>query len=1857
MTRKTFLILFLLVITSLNSFAMPDSHTPDFAFPKQVSENAQKDLQIAIKSGNSNGIIRALLDFSTAQYLIDSNNLHSTISTIEDVALSEKDPCTKSLLFTLLSDIYRKIYLNDKYKYDNRSNPRFPLPDDYHTWDGQQFKDKIISLCDSALSSPDALQATKLSEYKDVISIDDMTIIYYPSLYDFIARHIINTLTELDHSSVVFPRSWLCNYDIYQHIKFNHSSPIVEKILTIYQDLLAFNSNKPAPFIDCDINRIIFIKTNIHDYNDDAEGTAIDLLKALYKKYADNEYADNILTSIFELNISSLSDSKWLYYNCRAHKVKFPNCPEHNNLSYIIDQLSANTVTISTPRIIVPKDTFEVTITNDNARKFWIKIYKITQNYYNEESISLNATNSVLYKEIPFKSDSIVPFTEKTSIKIAFDEPGLYAFVPYLENSNNKERYYATRCTELGLQMSSYAPNGWAMVINPKTGAPVQDADIYICPNNNMSILEKKIGTSDASGLLSISNPDNRIVATKDGNISTSIYSSYHQLTRSTEIEGNIFTDLAIYHPGDIVNWSAILYSVGKDKRSPLRNSDVTITLFDANWTKLSTLSLSTDKWGRINSSFTLPKDGLTGNFIISISLSNNSQHVCSRYFTVSDYKLPTYFIETDELTKNPQTGDITLKGKAQSYAGVNLSNINISIDLGVKARYFWFGGSSTSFYSTSITTDSDGNFAIIFPAKLLDTAPIPNGIFCAELTATSASGETQSTTKLFTMGPAYNISAYLDNNIDAAQPLKLDISITDLDDKIVNDTIVYAIKHDDTIIKQGRFYSTNPVIDLSDIPSGKYDFEFSLTNDSAEPKTIHDICLYRKSDKLPPVNAPLWVPETDFTTSNGRCSILYGTSASISHVFYTIWSSDGIISQGWLSRKPGLHHFDIELPAGKNIVNVTLAATNDYRHSQYEISITRENSIPKLNFTAESFRDKIIPATTETWTFKTTNHQNEGESAAVLMRMYSKALDALETNNWQFHPIMPWSPSFQISQTNFNAKRRIYVSLPIKGNYDYRIITRPKFLLNIPIAELELEESSIAYSISMVPLGADGVSVRTAHEKSLKKAEFGSIDNGSEAEQQSEQQSFSYRSSEVPLAFFEPKLETDSTGNLSFSFTVPNANTTWAFNAFAYNEQLLTNALNFDVIANKPIMVQPNLPRFLRWGDKADIKASVFNNTDSIQEVNTTVEIFDHISGKIVKQIEYCDTIVAGGSAVITTTIDAPDNASMLGYRIKSSIDAFADGEQSLIAILPSSTPVVETTPFYLGSSENKFSTQLPEMPNDSRVTLEFCENPTWYCVTALPGLRAENGQTSLSAMVAIFSAAVAEGIIRNNPSIASALHQWAHSDKSDSTLTSMLERNQDLKIILLNASPWVLDASSDTERMTRLSLLFDKKEISNTYTTNINKLAKLVRGNGGWGWIDSSSEISEWCTLNILSMYGQLKQLGYAPNEDKLSKMIEVAVKAIDDSYARKYAKYPDADYSAYVIARDFYPEIKQSTAAKRVTTATVQRLISDWKHQDVANKAISALILNNNGYHSTAKQILNSLREFAQTSKAQGMWWPSLNSMSDWSMSNVGATSIILDAFHAIEPSCKEIDLIRQWIILQKEAKNWGTSVTTCEVIASILNSGSTWHNAAHGVEVTINGQPVVPSKVEQVTGYFRNDISSMNPSKAVLSVYKTSQTPSWGAVYCQYNDIMSDVKAQSCDAISIEKRILKQVNTPNGVAWEIANTIEIGDKVKVELIVKSTRDMDYVAIIDDRAACFEPVEQLPTPIFAEGIYFYRENRDDATNMFVTHLPKGTYVLTYELFANNSGSFMSGIASVQSQYAPALSAHSAGNIIIVK
>lgn len=1863
-----------------------ETKKPDFAYPKQVSKQAESNLNKALKSNNGEAVVKSLIDLYLAQYIINDDSIQTTISRIEHVAGNEKNPHTKALLNTLLIEAYSSIYEENAFKYNQRTNVNSTPPADINEWGKRDFEQKVLTLSTGALIDSQTLKNTKLSDYNDIITHNNLTYIYYPTLYDFVASRIIANLKKF--CATQYNASELVDVDTFLTTHTSGQSTVNERILSLYQDVISFHRNDVAPLINWDIERLSSYSPSFHRSGDETTTNAMinyeKSLNYLFKKYEYSEYATLALVKLWRGIYNHP-----IYSTAEFHKLflerigRFPAYSGNCEVRAILNDMEQKKLSISYRSQIVPNDTLKITINNTNCASFKIDILMLPDNastpyhdgrrYYTLDKWEQPA----VYKSIEVDCDSVVPFNERKTIETTISHPGYYTIVAYSEEIEQKEmgNLPILFCSEFSVaSIGNHSGDNRIWILNPKNGELVTNADIDLYsyrsareekPSPDFSFKSSRKG--DIKAKLSPNSQYYVSVRKGDDKFMPSTTLSNYIETRDTSWidRATCFTSLPLYHPGDTVAWSGVVYSTQGLNQKLATGKRYTVTLRDANYMEIDTAIVTTDRFGRAEGKFTIPTGRLTGNYSIVITGKHN-RNVGYRSFMVSDYKLPSFNIVITDVAKD-EAGNYTVTGEARTYSGFALENANVSLTLGERDYGFWRYSPETIIYNHSTTTDGNGKFTFVLTPGIISKSGKAKAVYTVNVTATSSTGETQTASKRFTTGAPFYIHANLEATpIEPTKATKLDVALTSISGQTVDGSIHYMIingKNAQTI-KTGVFQTPNAIVDWSDVPSGRYALKLYSSAPTATDTMSYSIRLYRTTDPIPPIDEGLWLQHDTYTiTKDNSIEIIYGATFDSGEILYLLYDDDKIHEQRWIKASKGIKRTRVFIPQHINEARLTLFAINGYQSYSVNASINRATPQSEIKIEAETFRDKIAPGGEERWIFKVTDKNGNGKESAMIMDMYSLAIEKLKPHSLDMRFFKPSIGFINHSHQYFNFNKTAgYSILPNDTNcpklqfpqfntYGMGFNARRFYLFDYTMEESETDSPPAPRLYSAKNTSATlGMGVAEVAEEEVAA-------EGGNTTLTDENGDIELRDAETPLAFFSPMLTTDSEGNLTYSFTAPNANTTWIFRALAYNNDMGVAKFAREVLSNKPLMVQPNMPRFLRKGDTVTIKANVMNNCDSTLAVRTLIEIFNPSTAKVIISQLQLDTITASGAAIAEIEVNANTDLPMLGYRIKAYTDNFGDGEQSLIPILPSTSGVIEAKPFYLNPGDKLYTQQLPPTALASRVTLEFCENPTWYIVTALPGLSDKQSRTATSAAMAIYSTAIADGIMRRNPQIANALYQWTRSDKNDSTLVSMLSRNQDLKDMLLSATPWVGEAQSDTERMTRLALLFDKNAIKATLDKNVQLLATLQRSGGGWAWIAENDKASMWATTSILQQLGALKKLGLLPDDETLNSMIENGVKFLDTENSKLFKEYPRRDYRDYVFTRDLFPDIKLYSANKRVIDATIQKIISDWKEFSVTGKATAAITLYNHGYSSTSREILKSIREYSQTSKTQGMWIPSIVNNSASNNSKILDHAMILDAFNEIEPSCKEIDLLRQWLIINKEANNWGGGNTASHVIYSILNSGSQWVKPAHGCQITLGNEDISPTKFDKVTGYMRVDLSQMSPSGKELSIVKHGDYPSWGAVYSQYEANMDEIKAVEGVDISITKRLLKQATTTDGDEWEDAGSCKVGDKVRIQLIIKAKRDIDYVTITDERAACFEPAEQLPQPIFSEGIYFYRENRDDATNIFVTNLSKGTYILNYDMYVNNEGQFASGIATIQSQYAPQITAHSAGGKIMIE
>ena len=710
-----------------------------------------------------------------------------------------------------------------------------------------------------------------------------------------------------------------------------------------------------------------------------------------------------------------------------------------------------------------------------------------------------------------------------------------------------------------------------------------------------------------------------------------------------------------------------------------------------------------------------------------------------------------------------------------------------------------------------------------------------------------------------------------------------------------------------------------------------------------------------------------------------------------------------------------------------------------------------------------------------------------------------------------------------------------------------------------------------------------------------------------------------------VKTALWKPMLVTGDDGRVAVEFTAPENNSTWVVQAIAYNENLISGNFYGELITSRPLMVKPIAPRFLRHGDNVTLKAQVQNDDDKEAMVDAVVEMFDIRTNAVLHSSSQQLTLAPKETRNGEVTWTVPDTLALVGMRVKAATERLGDGEQMVIPVLEAASPVIEAQPFFIDPGA-EMTVTVPSYSENAHITLETCENPLWYAVMALPTIYSDNDKVATCVAHSLYAQSVAQDLAESHPEIANAIRSW----KGDSTIVSMLQQNPNLKIGDLMASPFVGAAQRETLRMRQLSNLLDTTKMDSEHERLVTALGKLQQSDGGWTWFSyPGCESSLYTSMGVLELIGEQMLITTDISDNELNKMAERGVLYCDNMISNMFSKGEKIDYLGYAYVRSMFPNVEMSKKNKALHDRSVKEVMAKWKDRSLIDRAYAAIVLYRNDKKDEARKIAQSLREFAVTDN-QGMHWENLQEGYAAYYDKVTLTATVLEALSLVDPRQDEIAQIHKWILLMKQSNDWGSSSLAAHAIYALLTTdpGDNWLTDSLGYSV----REVAPNETIK---------------------FDRKSHPQWGAIYSAYSAPMAEIRAFKTDDLSVTKNFMRYGK--DGELEPFA-TLSVGDKVQVRVTLDARKDLDYVTVADERAACFEPVDKVSGYKWGETFY-YNEVKDNKTNMFITSLRKGVRTVTYDVMVTNIGTYASGIASAQCQYAPQVTAHTAATVIEVK
>lgn len=980
----------------------------------------------------------------------------------------------------------------------------------------------------------------------------------------------------------------------------------------------------------------------------------------------------------------------------------------------------------------------------------------------------------------------------------------------------------------------------------------------------------------------------------------------------------------------------------------------------------------------------------------------------------------------------------------------------------------------------------------------------------------------------------------------------------------------------------------------------------------------------------------------------------------------------------------------------------------NRFYASGHTINVPWSNK--DLNISFDTWRDKTLPGSEEKWTVKITGNKGEKVGAEMLASMYDASLDQFRSHSWNdLSSIWPTYNGYNSWQgrQNFTTVVSIekywnvpFISTPEKRYDALNYLPNPYILFGGGIVRMQNRmEVSASQDMMAAPAPAplEEVVLATSN-KSLTSTIVtieGNPDVGviSPPVEKIDQSQIQIRKNFNETAFFFPELRTDKEGNIQFSFTMPEALTKWKLMTLAHTKELASGYAEKTVITQKELMVQPNAPRFLREGDKMEFSAKIVNLGE--KEVSGQAELH-LLNATTMNPVDSwfknsngpkTFTVSAGQSGEVNFRINIPTNFNeAVVYRIVAKAGNVSDGEEAAIPVITNRMLVTESLPLHMRGDGTK-NYRFEKLQNSGKsssltnygVTVEYTTNPAWYAVQAIPYLMEYPYECSEQNFNRFYANALAVKIANSSPKIKAIFERWRTSDTS--ALMSNLQKNEELKSVLLEETPWVMQAKSEAEQKKNIALLFDMVKMSQQLDASLDKLINMQAPNGGFVWFKGGPD-DRYVTQYIVTGIGHLKQLNAFPEAQKmkLNAILEKAIPYLDSRLKEDYdqllkhkANLKENQLSniaiQYLYMRSFFPDHKIPAATQKAYTYYREQAQKFWLAQSKYMQGMIALSLNRTADQKTAKEIIQSLKENSINNEELGMYWKEWDRPGYWwYQAPIESQALMIEAFSEIDKDPKTIGDLKTWLLKNKQTTNWKTTKATAEAVYALLLQGTDWLSEERNVVINL-GTTTFNSKDEKQdagTGYFKRRIDgdkvtpdmgnitvSVKSEKASGTKDGNNNPASWGSVYWQYFEDLDKITFAETP-LKLSKKLFIEKNTDRGPVLTPVNAgdnLNIGDKIKVRIELRVDRDMEYVHMKDMRASAMEPTNVISQYKWQGGLGYYETTKDVSTNFFFNYLPKGTYVFEYPMFVTHAGNFSNGITTIQSMYAPEFTAHSEG------
>lgn len=1411
------------------------------------------------------------------------------------------------------------------------------------------------------------------------------------------------------------------------------------------------------------------------------------------------------------------------------------------------------------------------------------------------------------------------------------------------------------------------------VVVNATTGKPVPAAKLYVKTSKND---KEAVYTTDSKGecVLGKGSFNCYVSATKGDDkalLSASIYNNFNSIYRNngSVVRHNIFTDRGIYRPGQTVHVSLLAYNVTKGVETAVEaGQNVKVSLYDANYNSIGEATVMTNEYGVAATEFTLPEKTLSGLFHIRTASGSES-------FRVEEYVRPTFEVSIPRPKVNYRQGDtITVKGTAKAYSGAPLGNARVVYNVKRQQSWWWrmTGEGNNVLLSDTVTTDMQGNFEIRMPMLMPEDnasdeakqagrwwiCPPRFYDIVAEATVTDLAGESHSASLSL---PISNRESILTSNL---KEMMLRDSVN---------TVLFTRRNQAGTEIEGIVSVAVDGRKISDVEVGK---AFTLPRNLAsgvhsllaicEKDTIkQSFVIFCMNDKRPVISTPDWyyLSSNRFSSEKGNpVYVQFGSSKRDSYAYYALFSGDKVLESGAVKIDSSLvtRQFEYKAEYGDGVC-LSLAWVRDGVLYEHSATITKPLADKSLSMKWTTFRNRLQPGQRETWTLSVTDSEGKPADANVMATLYDKSLEAITPFSWHFSDprhIYVASQSWQTAKSfpdNFHGyaayKHRDYTSLA----FDVLDRTYLSFGCFFSIEEVSrpLMRSSAKLSAGVNNMGMVLMAKKEMAAPIIERHSEVELEDAAETVEEQIGKDVALREKLGETAFFLSDVRTDADGVATLSFTLPESVTTWRFLAFANDKNMRFGMMKDEVVAQKQLMIQPRMPRFLREGDKCSVPASIANLTEKALDVKVRLTLLDAETGESVAIYNNKVEVKPGESSAINFDIDSKGlEGKILVAKWIADAGTFSDGEQHYLPVLSAKELMLDTRTFVLqspGEKEVDIKSMLPLNAEKARLSLEYTDAPEWLLIQSLPQIADASDDNAISLVASYYANTLASHIAKSNPDIAETVREWT---QDYSSLESPLDKNEELRHTILAETPWMVDADNETAQRKMLYRLFDASLLASRQAFALQHLKALQLADGGFSWwkgMESSRYMTVAVTQTLLRLQAMVGEGnaydGIITNAFRyLDKEIAKDVKYMKEAKRKKNEPWLSSFDLDYLYCRAIYNG-KMSASVKADIDFMMAYIVKNTRYLDMQSKAGAAIILSRFGNKKAADEYLQSIIEHTVYKEDMGRYFDSYRAAYSWADYRIPTQTSVIEAIKALRPEQRQtISEMQRWLLQSKRTQAWDTPVNAINAIYAFFGPDFALRHGMQA-EISLGTKILEPDTYTSALGYEKvsvplDEYSAFSPlSSAVapkLKIDKKSDGESWANVYLQYVVPASDAK-DVANGISIRRELSSKA-------------LKVGDKVTVTITITADRDYDFVTVTDHRPACLEPVKQLSE--YRNGCY--QVMRDSQSQYHFSKMAKGKHVITTEYYVSRAGDFTAGTATVQCAYAPEFAGRTAGKSI---